>query len=251
MYSLPTIQSNDCPQSYIISEYYQSQFEEKRKELHILITKMIKILKDNTISLEGLKYFLSLRPEFRDAARAAKSIEEAMIVVSDHTSLINTKHLQAVAENFELQEAINLIKIFDDSIEAFCKKIPTEHSYGQDFMKHSRKNLRKSEKVEFILEWEGDNTTLSDIQSLLRKAFHYEAKHVIVKVVNEGNSIIVICYAPPHLHEELIRLVKDNKEDLRNEKVLSVTIGGFVVIKRKTEDQVRFFSAHVVNNCRF
>ena len=236
MYSLPTIQSNDYPESYVISEYYQSQFEEKRKELHILITKMIKILKDNAISLEGLKYFLSLRPEFRDDARAAKSMEEAMIVVSDHTSLINTKHLQAVAENFELQDAINLIKIFDDSIEAFCKRIPTEHSYGQDFMKHSRKNLLKPEKVKFILEWEGDKTTLSDIQSLLRKAFHYEAKHVIVKVVNEGNSIIVICYAPHHLHEELKRLVTSNEGDLRKMRVLSVTIGGFEILKR---DKVR------------
>ena len=236
MYSLPTIQSDDYPESYVISEYYQSQFEEKRKELHILITKMIKILKDNAISLEGLKYFLSLRPEFRDDARAAKSMEEAMIVVSDHTSLINTKHLQAVAENFELQDAINLIKIFDDSIEAFCKRIPTEHSYGQDFMKHSRKNLLKPEKVKFILEWEGDKTTLSDIQSLLRKAFHYEAKHVIVKVVNEGNSIIVICYAPHHLHEELKRLVTSNEGDLRKMRVLSVTIGGFEILKR---DKVR------------
>ena len=244
-----TVQSNDCLNSYVIPEYYQSQFEEMRKKLHILITKIIKSLKDNTISLKSLKYFLSLRPEFRDAARAAKSIEGAMIVVSDHTSLINTKHLQAVAENFELQVAIKLIKKFDGSVEAFCKRIPTQHSYGQDFMKHSCKNLLKPEEVEFVLEWEGDKTTLSDIQSLLRKAFHYEAKNVIVKVVNEGNSIIVICYAPPHLHEELIRLIKDSEDVLRNEKVLSVTIGGFVIIKRKTEDKVRVFCARVVNNC--
>ena len=239
MYSLPTIQSNDYPESYVISEYYQSQFEEKREELHILITNIIQILKDNVISLEDLKYFLSLRSEFRDDARAAKSIEDAMIVVSDHTSVINTKHLQAVAKKFKLQEAIELIKTFDDSIEVFCRMIQTQHIYGQDFMKHSHKNLLKSEQVKFVLEWEGDETTLSDIQSLLRKAFHDNARHVMVKVVNEGNSIIVICYAPLHLHEELIRLVKDNEEDLRDEKVLSVTIGGFVTIKRETEDKVR------------
>ena len=94
-----TIQSNNCPDSYVIPEYYQSQFEEKRKKLHILITKMIKILKKNNISLNGLKYFLSLRPVFRDAARAAKSIEEAMIVISDHTSLINTKHQHFARES--------------------------------------------------------------------------------------------------------------------------------------------------------
>ena len=189
MYSLPTIQSNDYPESYVISQYYQSQFEEKREELHILITNVIQILKDNTIPLEDIKYFLSLRSEFRDDARAAKSIEEAMLVVSDHTTLINTKHLQAVAKRFKLQEAIDLIKTFDDSIEAFCKMIPIKHSYGKDFMKHSRKNLLKPEKVEFVLEWEGHMMTRSDVQVLLRKAFYDKARHVMVKVVNEGNSI--------------------------------------------------------------
>ena len=77
------------------------------------------------------------------------------------------------------------------------------------------------------------------MQSLLRKAFYSEARHVMVKVVNEGNSIIVICYAPLHVHEELIRLVKDNEEDLRKEKVLSVTIGGFVILKIETGYKVR------------
>ena len=150
---------------------------------------MIQILKDNVISLEGLKYFLSLRPEFRDDARAAKSIEDAIIVVYDHTSLINTKHLQAVAKKFNLQEAIDLIKTFDHSIEVFCKTIQTQHIYAQDFMQRSHKNLLQSEHVKFVLEWEGDNTTLSDIQSLHTKAFRDNARHLMV--VNEGNSIIV------------------------------------------------------------
>ena len=208
---------------------------------------MTKILKNKPVSLDDLKYFLSLYQELRKDAEAAESLNAAMRIVGDYTSLTNTKRLEAVAKKFNLQDAILLIEEFNKSIDKFCKTIQTQHIYGQDFMKHSHKNLMKSEQVKFVLEWEGDKTTLSDIQSLLRKAFHYEAKHVIVKVVNEGNSIIVICYAPPYLHEELIRLVKDREEDLRNEKVLSVTIGGYVIIERETEDKVRVFSAHAVN----
>ena len=171
-----------------------------------------------------------------------------MRVVCDYTSLTNTKLLEAVAKRYDLQDAIDLIKKFDKSIDDFCQKIKTQHIYGQDFMEHSHKNLQRSdlEEVKFVLEWEGDKTTLSDIQSLLRKAFHENARHIMVKVVNEGNSIIVICYAPSHLCEELIRLVLNNKEELRNEKVLSVSIGGFVIIKKETEDKVRVFSTHAV-----
>ena len=169
-----------------------------------------------------------------------------MRVVCDYTSLTNTKLLEAVAKRYSLQDAIDLITKFDKSIDKFCQKIKTQHIYGQDFMEHSHKNLQRSdlEEVKFVLEWEGDETTLSDIQSLLRKAFHDKARHVMVKVVNEGNSIIVICYAPSHLCEELTKLVKDNEEDLRRDKVLSVAIGGFLIIKREAEDKVRVFSDH-------
>ena len=61
----------------------------------------------------------------------------------------------------------------------------------------------------------------------------------MVRKVKKGNSIIVICYAPSHLHEELKRLAKDNEVELRKEKVLSVTIGKDVILKRESIDKVR------------
>ena len=203
---------------------------------------MTNILKNKPVSLDELKCFLSIDLELREDVKAAESLNAAMTIVGDNTSLLNTTHLETVAKRFDLQDAIHLIKEFNESINEFCETIQTQHIYGQDFMKHSHRNLLKSEQVKFVLEWEGDKTTLSDIQSLLRKAFHDNARHVMVKVVNEGNSIIVICYAPLHLHEELIRLVKDNEEDLRKEEVRSVTIGGLLIIIRETEDKVRDLS---------
>ena len=150
-----------------ISEYYQSAVEEKRGELYKLFTDVKQILEDNIVSLDRLRFCLSLHPELRKDTRAVKSLEDAMMIVCDHTSLINTKYLQCIDKKFRLHDAIDLIKKFDQSIHEFCKTIPTEHIYGQDFMKHSCKNLLKSEEVKFVLEWDGDETTLSDIQSLL------------------------------------------------------------------------------------
>ena len=193
-----------------------------------------------------MKFFLSLDRALRKDAEAAESLNDAMRTVGDNTSLTNTKRLEAVAKEFNLQDAISLIEEFNKSIDEFCETIQTQHIYGQDFMKHSHKNLLKAEQVKFVLEWRGDETTLSDVQSLLRKAFHDNARHVMVKVVNEGNSIIVICYAPLHLHEELIRLVRDSEEDLRKEKVLSVSIGRFLIIKRETDEKVRYVCTHGV-----
>ena len=205
----------------------------------VLIADVKQIIEDNKICLKKITFFLGLHPETKRAAKAVKSLEDAIMIVCDYTSLTNTSYLQALAKHLSLQKAIDLVKEFDESIDTFCKSIPTEHSYGQDFMKHSRKNLHESEEVKFVLEWEGDGTTLSDIQSLLTKAFHDKARHVIVKVVNPDNSITVICYAPLHLHEELVILVKHNEVYLRKQKILSVTIGGEILLKREMKDEVR------------
>ena len=206
-----------------------------RDALHILIADVWQILKENEISLENLKFFLNLYPELRKDVRDAESLEDMMTIVGDCTSLINVKYLKAISKYFKLQDKINpLITAFDKSIEEFCKTIQTKHIYGQDFMKqHSCKHLDESGEVKFVLEWDGDETTLSDIQVLLKRAFRNVARHVMLKVVNEGNSIIVICYAPIHLHEELKRLVTSNEGDLRKMKVLSATIGGFEILERE------------------
>ena len=126
-------------------------------------------------------------------------------------------------------------------METFCKEIPVKHAYGQIFMEHFNKHLLKSQTVRFVLEWEADKKTVSDIQSVLRKVFHEHASQVKVKVVTDGSSIVVICYAPLHLHEVLTQLVKQNGEELLEEDVISITIGGWVVLKRDTEKEVSLY----------
>ena len=222
----------------MVSEFYHPQFEEKRRELTALFVNITEILKANNISLEQLKFVLSLYPELKNDVTATKSLEDAILVVRDHTSLINTNYLQAIAESFKLPNAIDLIEKYNESINEFCEKTPTTHAYGQKFMEQSSGHDQKSE-VEFVLEWDDDDKRLSDIKSLLAKAFHDQAKHVMVRKVKKGNSIIVICYAPSHLHEELKRLIKDNEVELRQEKVLSVTIGRDVILKREPIVKVR------------
>ena len=108
-------------------------------------------------------------------------------------------------------------------------------------MEHFNKHLLKSQTVRFVLEWEADKKTVSDIQSVLRKAFHEHASQVKVKVVTDSSSVVVICYAPLHLHEVLTQLVKQNEEELLEEDVISITIGGCVVLKRDTEKEVSLY----------
>ena len=222
-----------------ISERYQPEFGSKRVDLTLLISEIRDMLKTKDISLDALKSFLGLFHQLRDAVLSITSIEEAINVVCDHTSLINTNYLLAIAKKFKLQDAIALINQYDDSIDEFCQKIPIVHTYGQEFMLHSSRHLQKSEKVEFVLEWDDDDKTLTDVQGLLRNAFHEHAEYVMVIKISPTKSISVICYAPPHLHKELVKVVRANEEHLRKVKVLSVAIGLQEVLKREPDLKVR------------
>ena len=81
-----------------------------------------------------------------------------------------------------------------------------------------------------------------DIQSVLRKAFHEHVSQVRINIVTHGSSISVIYYAPLHLHEVLTQLVKQNEEELLEEDVISISIGGCVVLKRDMEKEVSVLS---------
>ena len=182
--------------------------------------------------MDALKSFLRCYKELRDDIEATKSIDEAINVVCDHTPVGNTHYLLTIAKKFDLQSAIVLIKEFDNSVDTFCEQIPKTHSYA-NFITDSSKDPQQSEIVEFVLEWDADDERLNDIQVLLRKAFHDKAEFVKVIRMFPTKSICVICYAPPHFHEELKKLVKKNEKELREYQVLSVTIGGEVVLKRQ------------------
>ena len=51
-------------------------------------------------------------------------------------------------------------------------------------------------RLEFVLEWKIDEHTFNDIRDLLSKAFEDLVNCIEIQVINEGNSIIVTCYAP-------------------------------------------------------
>ena len=74
---------------------------------------MTEIVKNKPVSLDELKYFLSMDRALVKDAEAAESLNAAMRIVGNHTSLTNTKHLEAVAKQFNLYDAIHLIEKFN------------------------------------------------------------------------------------------------------------------------------------------
>ena len=107
------------------------------------------------------------------------------------------------------------------------------------FTLSSSSQLLTFETIVFILEREADKCTLVDIKGLLSKAFKDMAKSVHLRAVNEGNSIIVTCYAPQSLTDILIMIAEENLDSLKMFGLIKLTIGYRTIYEKCQKDMVR------------
>ena len=206
----------------------------------MLFDNVMQLLRKQKVSLDDLKWFLSFSyPECSVEVENSKSIGKVLEVIRAYTSLDNIHRLEAIVKRFNLKGGKALIQSYNESIEQFCKDIPIHHAYGQSLMDCFENHLLKSETIVFVLQWDKEDKVLHDVRGLFIKAFDRLADYIEMNVVFQGNSIIIVCYAPSHLHGVLICLVQDNEEDLIKEKIISVSIGGCLILKREETAKVR------------
>ena len=233
---------------YDVSRSYEEEFMHRRSELGMLFSNVMELLKAKKTSLDDLKSYLSFSyPECSVEVENAKSVSKVLEVVRAYTSLDNIHRLEAIVIHCQLEGGNVLIKQYKESIEQFCKDIPIRHAYGQSLMDRFEKHLLKSETIVFVLQWDNEDKVLHDVRGLFPKAFGRLADDIEVNVVFKSDSIHVVCYAPSHLHGVLTGLVQDNEVDLMKEKIISITIGGCLILQREKEKVSMIFSAFKIH----
>ena len=191
-------------------------------------------------SLQELKTYLRrCFRELRPQLTTAESLDDVMDLVQDKCTIINICCLEEIVDQYDIREAKLHITNYNTSVDAFCEKIKTDVCCNQSFMISSSSHQLTCETIVFILEWEADKYTLFEIRGLLSKAFKGMAKSVQVRAVNEGNSIIVTCYAPQSLIDLLLMTAKENLDFLKQLSVIKLTIGYHTIYDKYQKDKVR------------
>ena len=95
------------------------------------------------------------------------------------------------------------------------------------------------ETIEFVVEWNINERTLSHIKGLLSKAFKDMAKSVQVRAIKEGNSIIVTCYAPRNIIDILLITAEENLDTLKEMGMIKLTLGYCTIYDKRQRDKVR------------
>ena len=171
-----------------------------------------------------IKYLWRCFQDLRPQLTTAESFDDVMDVVQDKCTTIDVCCLEAIVNHYKITEDKPHIVEFKTAVDTFCEKIKTDICLKQNFKVALFSHHLTCETIEFVLEWEADKYTLRDIKDLLAKAFGDMAKSVQVRVVNDGNSIIVTCYAPLSLMDFLLTTAERNLNLLKKNGVIKLMV---------------------------
>ena len=205
-----------------------------------LIHTVAPLIETGIPSLKDLKMYLRrCFPDLRPQLSIAESFDDVMDLVQDKCTIVNICCLEFVIDYYNITEAKSHIRKFKMAVTTFCENVKVSICLKQNFKLISHSHHLICETIEFILEWEVDKYTLKHIKDLLSKAFEDMAESVQVRAINEGNSIIVTCYAPHHMMDILSVTAKKNLGLLKETRLLKLTIGYYIVYDKHQRDKVR------------
>ena len=230
-----------CTDEVTVSVVYKEDFDAIEMEfvsLHLRASHII--LEKSSVTLQELKELLLFYPQLEMPIRNAENVTEVMQVLQQHSSFINCSYLKHVAGYFELSEVTREINNYNKLVDDFCNHKIIQHSYMKRFTTNPPQYNMSSQtiKIKIMLEWNPASKTLSDIRSLLRKAFKGLSPLIHVDVIGEG-SVTVVCYAPHYLIGALVKMTKKNKSMLLENSVSYLSIGYTVVLDSTAAEKVR------------
>ena len=178
--------------------------------------------------------FRELKPQLS----IAKSFDDVMEVVIEKCTVVNIGYLETIINHYNIEEAKVHITTYKSEVDKLCEEIKLSVCQNENFMTGPSSFL-KCETIKFVLEWETDKHSFNEIRELLWKAFGKMAKRVLVKHIDEGNSIIVTCYAPENIMNLLLMEAQKNLHTLIKMGVIKLTIAFHTIWDGRNKDKVR------------
>ena len=194
---------------------YERRFQKIKNDYSDLHNFVVGLLEKKASLIDDLRAYAQERCKIceQDILKA-KSVRDVILIIEEEScNVINITAIEGLLEVLKVDEAQAQTKEYNGKVQKFCNDIRLNMMCNKPL---SDRVPRSSEILEFILEWEPDEHTLNEICHLLEKAFGKMVKSVLVYSIRKVNSIAIICYAPLHLMEKLIKEVKSNLSILQS-----------------------------------
>ena len=165
----------------------------------------------------------------------SNSIDDVLDVVNDHCTLIDISCLEGIVERFDIKEAKIHIQVYKNVLQSFCKETKACLCLNETFKENKSHSLLKYETAVFVLDRDPKSCTLEDIKDILAESVE---DNVQIRVIREGNSIIVTCFFPLNLTTLLIARAQETLESVKMRGLLQLTVGHCTIYDYR-RDKVR------------
>ena len=219
---------------FFFNAAYKPVFNEVRGQFGILRDELVPLIAQSISSVAAMKSFLELSfPELSDEISGAENIEGVMNIIIMKCNVNDISMIKTIVNRYKINEAKSLISEYEEKVKKVCGSLKDMLSQNQST------SFSTCETIEFILGWEPDKHSLNDIRHLLEEAFKELNKRISIRSIQEGNSIIIVCYSPHHLLAALFLEAKDSLTVLIKEfNLISLTIGHYTVYDKRIRYKV-------------
>ena len=211
-----------------MSAEYKRDFillQDKFGTLFCSISKAVK----SQVPVDNLKeYLCQTFPEFKISLQEVSTTDDVMEAVRNQSSLTDVAYFDRINDHFNLQMTQE-INSYCETLDSFCQYTLNNHSYVRSFREDYPRYILSTDKIVFQLQWKANEKTLKDIRDVLQMSFGHLADRVQIVVIEEG-SVVVVCWAPQYLMEELVRQASECVHRLAEMGVVKLTVGGTEVI---------------------
>ena len=209
---------------YTVSAEYKRDFILLQDKFGTLFRSISKAVKSQ-VPVDDLKEYLCENfPEFNISLQKASTTDDVMKAVRNQSSLTDLAYCDRINERFNLQ-VTQEIDSYCKTLDSTCQHTLNNHTYVRSFREDYPRYILSSDKIVFQLQWKANEKTLKDIRDVLRMSFGHLADRVQIVVIEDG-SVVVVCWAPRYLMEELVRHASARVHWLAKMGVVKMTIGG-------------------------
>ena len=235
--SLPHVYSDDVLREVVpIPQNLSSVFGSVRKEFAITFSKIQEVINASPPPLEELKRFLKYGyPHLKSQVGLCNSIDDILDLVNDHCTLMNISCHEGIVKRFNIKEAETHIQSYKDAIHLFCKETKASLCVGESFKVTTTPSLLRCETVVFVLNWDPVDCTLKDIEEIISESL---SKHVEIRYIQRGRSIVITCYFPLDLLGPLIAKANEALELLKQKGLIKLIIGHYIIYDKWKRDEV-------------